>query len=747
MRVAGKGREKVGSHLDDEVLVAVLAPAKGRRVSSWALLAVCAASCFLVGVGWVARGRLLRRENVKTSSDDSRRKRRRRSSLIEDNNTGEQEIVVSEQRQLESYRRSVLLLDAPNLFTCSENERERVLSRGIRATDLASAANNQWPSEETSSSSLFSTKSRQAPSEPDRMLMCWSDTESRVLMTCLLQPSSEQMPKSSDMVTPRSRQVGRLKHPQRYVFTNRRRRFSKDRKLSIRASNESDSRRNESRSRSRCSSKELLPKTKELTLPHEECLPPSAGSFSDTEFFLRKKRPDTPVMIHASSPCVPDGKSAGHGSLADAVSSAGVSPRARAVTWGGRLVTTVGKIMKFSSKALTDKDSGIKFKNLFTIAHKPPEGTKSSGEGESARIADTTTVGSPVTEQVICPADTVNLVPAVASEPTALEPTATSEAPLSLVPAGSRLAELVENGRSVRTFCEWNLIGLGGFGSVYRVKHRLEPDHTSYALKLVHLEASSDKALREGRDFREVATNRDLCSKYVVRYFTWWCEEPQFLPISPTPKYKRSEAASVERTKGGDCTSTNNRYGSESMRMFESRRVLEQSLAEASVAVGGQAKNLAALADMVLNSENLTDSFYGKDGDTASNRLHSSSEDDGIVFADNENEGDEQVSSSTSPMNNGRHGNSSSESLSGCGSPCKKDDVSEIWMGERNSLVPRDDDAQISPSNCLQTTATQPKQKKVHDEDAEVPSMKCRIVLVIQMEWCSGMTLRQWLDL
>ncbi|PHJ24541.1 eif2 kinase if2k-a (incomplete catalytic triad), partial [Cystoisospora suis] len=100
------------------------------------------------------------------------------------------------------------------------------------------------------------------------------------------------------------------------------------------------------------------------------------------------------------------------------------------------------------------------------------------------------------------------------------------------IPTDSSLAKLLENGRFERTFCIQKLVGQGGFGVVYEVRHLLEPGHPIYAVKLIllHLSLSEDISLR--RDFREVAANRDLYSKHVVRYYTWWCEEPRFLPVT-----------------------------------------------------------------------------------------------------------------------------------------------------------------------------------------------------------------------
>ncbi|EUD73384.1 PEK protein kinase [Plasmodium vinckei petteri] len=106
----------------------------------------------------------------------------------------------------------------------------------------------------------------------------------------------------------------------------------------------------------------------------------------------------------------------------------------------------------------------------------------------------------------------------------------------SHIPYDAPLADFLENGRFMRTFQNISLIGQGGFGSVYKVSHRLEPGSPTYALKFIYLKVSSLDNVSSRRYFREIAANRDIYSKHVVRYYTWWCEEPQFLPMDIIPK-------------------------------------------------------------------------------------------------------------------------------------------------------------------------------------------------------------------
>jgi len=99
----------------------------------------------------------------------------------------------------------------------------------------------------------------------------------------------------------------------------------------------------------------------------------------------------------------------------------------------------------------------------------------------------------------------------------------------ALVPAESALGQSLRNGLFNATFTDAALLGRGGFGVVYKAKHRLEGGW--YAVKLVPLDDLEDgEAVTVKQHYWEALNLRRLTDvRHVVRYFTCWFEEPQFL--------------------------------------------------------------------------------------------------------------------------------------------------------------------------------------------------------------------------
>lgn len=254
--------------------------------------------------------------------------------------------------------------------------------------------------------------------------------------------------------------------------------------------------------------------------------------------------------------------------------------------------------------------------------------------------------------------------------------------PLSLVPKNSTVANFVDNGRFGRTFQNWQLRGRGGFGVVYKVRHKLEPDNTVYAVKMIVVNVrEDDDVIIQKRSFREVAANKDLLSKYVVRYFTWWCEEPQFLPREHI--FKRIEETPINTSE--ENTDRDSRI------LFESRLALDNQLKSSlidNINLSPQTSvirmNFAALAEI---AEPIRPAV-SRSSSTSQNDLssHVSSDSEVVTFE----KGDSGVNQ------------------------CDEFDTETA-----KSHTP------ISNS---------------------IAKPSCSIVLLIQMEWCSGMTLRHWLD-
>lgn len=83
-------------------------------------------------------------------------------------------------------------------------------------------------------------------------------------------------------------------------------------------------------------------------------------------------------------------------------------------------------------------------------------------------------------------------------------------------------APLVKS-RYLTDFEEMELLGRGGFGSVMKVRNRL--DGLLYAVKKVHITSSDPKVRR--KILREVTTIARLHHQYIVRYFQAWIEGGQ----------------------------------------------------------------------------------------------------------------------------------------------------------------------------------------------------------------------------
>ncbi|CDR94646.1 PK4 protein kinase, putative [Babesia bigemina] len=305
---------------------------------------------------------------------------------------------------------------------------------------------------------------------------------------------------------------------------------------------------------------------------------------------------------------------------------------------------------------------------------------------------------------------------------------------ISVVPAATALANFLENGRFLRTFDCIKLLGKGGFGSVYRAQHKLEPGHPTYAIKLVLLKLKASEGLTSRRYFREIVANREISSKYVVRYFTWWCEEPHFLPLTQlTPEIQSAAANNVKHLVGSNSLNTQRakalngfmQHYQEMLRGILEKRSDEDYPSFSNVAFNnslldergrvGRRVRLAAIGEQTGGSQLNTD-----EDDSMLNGVCA------FEFEDDNYEHD------------GRYPNvPQSESSQGIvfeySNTSRAPAVGFDGESPRENSENSDDGDAEESGNCHQA--------RVRDTEKQYP-----VVLLILMELCKGFTLREWLN-
>jgi hypothetical protein len=78
----------------------------------------------------------------------------------------------------------------------------------------------------------------------------------------------------------------------------------------------------------------------------------------------------------------------------------------------------------------------------------------------------------------------------------------------------------IDEGRLEKNFEGYEKIGQGGFGSVFKAKHKI--DDSMYAIKMIRLKVAQSQNLMENKEIKEVRTMMKLNHKNVVRYYTCW---------------------------------------------------------------------------------------------------------------------------------------------------------------------------------------------------------------------------------
>ena len=137
--------------------------------------------------------------------------------------------------------------------------------------------------------------------------------------------------------------------------------------------------------------------------------------------------------------------------------------------------------------------------------------------------------------------------------------------------------QVADTNRFMDSFENHEIIGRGGFGAVYRAKHKL--DGREYAIKLIKLRVDSMSTVQQHKFMREVQAMMQLNSKYVVKYVTCWLQDD--LQGLLNPKAIKEEM-----------DSSNSREDSESsIRFFMDEEsescILESDLESSSISLSG----------------------------------------------------------------------------------------------------------------------------------------------------------------
>lgn len=81
---------------------------------------------------------------------------------------------------------------------------------------------------------------------------------------------------------------------------------------------------------------------------------------------------------------------------------------------------------------------------------------------------------------------------------------------------------LIDTGRFMSNFEQIQLVGKGGFGSVFRAIHKI--DGSYYAIKILKFNISPDENLSKIKEVQEIKTMMKVEHKNIVRYITCWFE-------------------------------------------------------------------------------------------------------------------------------------------------------------------------------------------------------------------------------
>ncbi|CDW72224.1 protein kinase domain containing protein [Stylonychia lemnae] len=97
------------------------------------------------------------------------------------------------------------------------------------------------------------------------------------------------------------------------------------------------------------------------------------------------------------------------------------------------------------------------------------------------------------------------------------------------------ISKFLENGRFKRQFVTMDELGRGGFGVVYKVKYAL--DDNIYAIKKIKLHLGVAETLQNHKVYREIQAITKLEPKNIIRYYTCWIEGLDELELQNEKKF------------------------------------------------------------------------------------------------------------------------------------------------------------------------------------------------------------------
>jgi serine/threonine protein kinase len=87
-----------------------------------------------------------------------------------------------------------------------------------------------------------------------------------------------------------------------------------------------------------------------------------------------------------------------------------------------------------------------------------------------------------------------------------------------------KLKAILDKDRLKNKFSDFETIGSGAYGTVFKVTHML--DRKVYAVKKVKLHVAADEDVLSHKALRESQLISSIDSNLIIRYYNCWIEEP-----------------------------------------------------------------------------------------------------------------------------------------------------------------------------------------------------------------------------